>query len=342
MRKLLLACGLAICLIATAWSVHGLAFPPGPPVAAMVPGVQRIVAKPGETRITATFQIENSGGSDLVLRKATKSCDCADLDVTSTRIPPGRSARVSFAAPPPITGQSRITVTFDTNAGPRPIVAELLLIGATGPPFVEKSTPALQFGAIRSLPDVRPFFVETEEVRDSDPWIDGATCSIPGIQVRGGMIHERSSGNDVVFRRYEFNAELTKRPEAGDILGSVILHSGSAQSEEVLRLPVFGTVRRAVYAIPSVLMANLDSGESPPKLSVEISPDDPSYQLVVETDSDHPDLEIRAVPAASTPRMFEIIPRDVTKPLASKVEFRTNHPDHPIVTIPVTLRMVSK
>jgi hypothetical protein len=322
----------------------GLAYafmaPQGPPRAVVDAASRRIVAAPGEKELVATYRVTNRGGRDLVFGEVKTSCGCSVASIEPNRLKPGESGVVTVKGSPLNAGENAVEIRISTNAEPDPeLVLQLTMIGSAKVPYVAFHSGSVRYGVVRSADLREPIRVETRENQSARPWIKSVTCNLPGVEVKGGMQEELPLGQDVVFRRYEYQAELKRVPEPGEIRGEITFLAQEREATPVLTLPVGGTVRAAVFAAPSALYASFNPKAESPKLQLSIVADDEAFPLNCQPEVDGiKELRVRQISSQAGRVTFEVSPGEgFAGGLSTKLKFKTNHPNSPTIVVPTML-----
>jgi hypothetical protein len=330
----LLAAGLGLMVagIVTSFGARG-----GPPVAVATPSHRRVVAKRGEKAVVVSYQVQNRGRSDLILGEPSTTCNCTGVSIAPKRLKPGQSAQVSATGRPPGSGGTEVLIRIPTNAAEPELTLRLTLVGPSSPPYLAYESTAVRFGVIRTSTAEDRFFVETRERQDQPPWLSIPESTVPDLTVQGGLTVERDMGGGVLFRRYDYTARLTRRPEPGELTGEILIMARDSGDEPIHRIPVHGIARAPVYAVPPSLFASLAPGEAPPPIEVAIVADDPDLRLDAgpdERETDH--WIIRETDRQDGRVHFEVTIRGpLSDSLSTMLVFKTDHPDAPSVAVPL-------
>lgn len=311
------------------------------PVAVVTPVSQRIVATPGAGPVRATFRVLNRGSRDLVLGEVETSCGCSEADVQPRVIAPGGYGTISVAGDPPSAGEVAVQIRVGTNdASQSELVLQLTMVGSRPVPFVAFDTGPIRFGVVRAVPVSEAMDLETRQRAGQPPWLVRPSSSLPGLVIGGGPVEETPLGGGVVRRRYHYQAELVERPNPGDFVGEVAFADERGEPGPAYRLRVQGHVNAPAFASPAALFASFTRGDEPPSLVVGIVSDDPSFDLRADYDpTTTPEIQVRRTTLAQGRVTFEVKPRaGCEESLVRTLCFTTNHPDTPVVRIPLSFR----
>lgn len=341
------ACGLAVGASVAALLQAASPAPAGP-LAEVDPAAQRLVADNAtDGKVRAEYRVTNRGGGDLVLGEATTSCGCSVASIAPRVVGPGRTALIRVEGSPPGAGEKDVFIRVACNAGPqRELTLKLTMVGVSRPPYVASNSTAAGFGEVRPLDagSKQPVFVETREVKGREPWLHAVESTLGGLSVRGGKVRELDFGGDVVYRRYEYSAELAQVPGPGRFAGELLFKAREPGAAPILRIPVHGLVRPPVYAAPSGLFASFDPGATPPRLKVRLAANEPGFNLSAEpTPESSAFLDVRkAADPGETGLVFDVGLRDrAGGTVATTLVFRTNHSGSPEVRVPIMFRRSS-
>jgi hypothetical protein len=79
-------------------------------------------------KVTGTFEISNTGKSDLIIRKITSDCDCVQSKISETSIKPGAKATLELQLTASEQGDKTYSTTLTTNS-PQNKQINLFMIG---------------------------------------------------------------------------------------------------------------------------------------------------------------------------------------------------------------------
>ena len=129
----------------------------------------------------------------------------------------------------------------------------------------------------------------------------------------------------------------------GNLAGEILIRAAGSDSAIVHRIPVHGTVRPAVFAVPPALYASRDPKAESPRLSVTISADDPEFALVAEPAPETGEgVEGHRRAQQRNRSLFDVAPCCAGgESIQTVLVFRTNRPEVPEVRIPVSLQPIS-
>jgi len=314
----------------------------GPPVAEFMPESRRVVAGSEAPRVFASFDVANTGGRTLILKGATTSCGCSIASIRPDRLASGQKGFINVEGRPPSVGEQVVEIKVLTN-DPRhkEVTLRLTMVGSGKVPYINGSSGVIRFGSIRVGVAPEEVWVEAIEPPNSKPWIARVSCPLAGLVIRGGITEELPYTGAAVVRRYRYTAKFEATPGPGDINAEVVFYGAGSDPAPLLKIPVSGVVRPAVYATPKVLFANLDPLQQPPTLCLSLAPNDTDFHLEALPEADAPEgLIIRQRPRDKGPILFEITPEATMKrSLSATLVFKTNHPATPRVRVPITLRL---
>ena len=311
-----------------------------PPIAAVTPATQRIVAAPHSNRITAQFRIRNAGGRELVLGEASTTCGCTVASIQPKVLKAGEQGLVTVQGTSPNVGENTVSISVATNAeSGKPVEFRLTMVGSSEVPFVSRSSGPVRLGFIRRGQEPEKVWIEAVEKPGETPWIRTASGTFPGLDVEGGVVKEGPYPGGAILRTYEYRARLSRLPEPGEVRGEVAFRG--AGTDPILTLPVSGTVRPPAYASPAALFANCLPEDGPPKFSLMLFGDDPKIPFEAEVEDGLPEgIEARRTSMGDGRVAFEIACREVPKAtIATTLHFKTNDPTAARVSVPLTLRV---
>jgi len=134
----------------------------GPPIVVVDQPSQRIVAR-DQCQVTATYQIMNKGGRDLILGDATTTCGCSIASIPITTIKSGETGSIEVKGQPPDAGERVVGIEIETNAEVPKIKLSLTMESRRTPPFVITSSGAVRLGVIRPNSPPETIVVSTQE-----------------------------------------------------------------------------------------------------------------------------------------------------------------------------------
>lgn len=162
-----------------------------PPIAAVTPATQRIVAAPHSNRITAQFRIRNAGGRELVLGEASTTCGCTVASIQPKVLKAGEQGLVTVQGTSPNVGENTVSISVATNAeSGKPVEFRLTMVGSSEVPFVSRSSGPVRLGFIRRGQEPEKVWIEAVEKPGETPWIRTASGTFPGLDVEGGVVKE--------------------------------------------------------------------------------------------------------------------------------------------------------
>ena len=260
--------------------------------------------------------------------------------ITPRILPPGREAKILVEATPVSAGEKTVSIDIKTNSEPNGnLTLWLTMVGNAPPPFVVSDNGPINFGPVR--PHSEPLYVrvDTREKLGQSPWLATATCSLPFVAIKGGIVRETALGSALI-RRYEFEASIEEIPGPGDFSGEILFSNKLANTPHPPSLVLHGTVRPPVFTSPRLLYVDQQSGSEPIKLSVTLTADDPEFSLTAHSSPCHHSLVVRRVWQTRNQSKFEIAIQDPLQvPLdTTELVFQTNHPKLPVVRVPIILK----
>ena len=310
-----------------------LSVPSGPPSLVVVqPNRNLGVVELGKR--VETFEISNSGGSDLTIKSLRKSCGCVQVELSRTTIPPGQSSRLQLTISPRQPEQRAASITIESNDPVSPdsrVVVEWVARGA-----VHADREKLEFGIVRpGVPSRLTLHVEKDANKVS------TLCKTIVKSTPTGVLQAHLKSETVT---------PNKRTEAWDITlqadetltessGRLYLSFAGEDHGDIL-IPVSWQLRKAVQATPGSLFLGVGTpGETITK-SVELT-SDPGIPLKVMK-ADHQDGKIdfqaRLVELNAETTRVEI---DATLPSTvgsylGKLKVQCEVPVGAVVEIPIT------
>lgn len=319
--------------------------PKGPPAYLLKPSTQRIVAEPGVRSVHATYQVTNSGGSDLILGDVRTTCGCSVASIEPKVLRPGQIATVSVDGHPPDGGQTTVQILVQTNARPHgELILYLTMIGTKRVPYVAVDSGAVHFGEIGTKNAQENVFIETVEKSSDAPWITRASSSTAAVAVRGGLEREQLAGDGTVHRRYAYVARLTELPAVGALHGELLFFTGEPRAAPIRSIPFRGSVRPPVFSIPSSLYVTWDRAERSPSLTLVLAASDRDFPLKAEPASNNPDsVAVQSIERVPGRNVFVVsLRKPIDGSLNTKLNFTTNHPDHKQVQVPLMVSLSSR
>lgn len=303
---------------------------------------QEVVARQGESEVKVEYTIRNNGGSDLILGTPTTTCGCSVASIEPKVVPPGGSATVKVVGTPPPVGRKAVTILIPTNLVAAPEISlGLEMVGAARPPYAAFYPPTIALGQIRTAGTATRFKLTTREKADAERWVVRATASDPTLRLESvtkDLQRDTDFGDGVASRDYLFNVIIRNVPPTGAYRTEISFWSNASDREPVLKIPVHGHVKAAVYASPSGLFAAIPDGGPSPTIRCMIRADDPGLVLQVEPPTEA-NLIIEREEARGAIVVFRITPRPSADGAWPKhLTFRTNHPEVPTLSVPLTLK----
>ncbi len=338
-RVLLALFGIALLLCTAVAAI--MARVPAAPVIVLESSHRKITAKPGET-VRSTFQVTNRGNRPLHVGKIIASCGCIEAKIIPQVIEPGRSGSLTAVAITPPVDSKAIVLRIETNDPQRPESQLTILLGSTRTPPVAIFKPeAIALGFLDER-QTTSFTIETLEKPGTTQWLHTVTTSDRYISARLDVstIHERDIDNvDVLRRVYRCRVSVDHIPPIGHYAGDLLFHTRAASNDPILRIPLNGAVRPAVYATPSTIYANI-IGDQPIVFSVLISSSDRLHKLSTAVVSAPNNIIVWRDGELDGQCMFKgvINKRQIQDgPSPQCVSFSTNHPECPRLEVPVLL-----
>ncbi len=303
----------------------------------LTPREQRIVADSQTKQVIATYRLLNAGVGNLVLGEVTTTCGCSVGSIDRRIVEPRQTATIVVEGDPPDAGSRDVWIDVKTNEKAGKQTLKLTMVGSTPLPYVGHYSGTIQFGAVEGDSATTSFFIDTHERGDSSPWAIKAQPSCAYMVVREGGVEEVERTEAYVVPRRHFTALHTRLQSLMKIDCTVDLLDGSSLQAPVLHIPVRGTVRPDVYAIPTALHANVDSSTATISLDISIQWK-PGLDLEI-TPQENPLVacELRATTPSRLDFRLTIHaenPRDASE---IKFLFLTNHPALPVVEVPITI-----
>ena len=314
-----------------------------PPAWFVSPTSQKIEVEPGDGKVIANYRVTNRGGRDLVLGEVSTTCGCTVASIERKILKQGESSLITVEGTPPGAGERIVEIGIATNARPEAnLHFRLTMIGKKPLPYVANSSGDLQFGFVREGMEPEVVWIETREIRQQKPWFCATSCSIPGLDVKGGFEVERPFAGEVVFRRYSYRIELKESRSPGEFSGELYLKGRDPNAGPNHRVHIHGIVRPPVYSAPSSLYVNHKAGAPSWKMTIRFCTADPKFRLIVAPPADIPKpVSVHRIPNATGEVLFEIVlDGELSQSIRSTLAFETNHPDSKIVQVPLTLNLV--
>lgn len=229
----------------------------------------------GETRedAQARFEVVNTGGTRVVIRSVSSSCNCAEPVVEPTTIPPGGVATVEVKATPPPRGNRSVTFTVITDSLITPVVElSLKMIGTRRAPYLAGVDGELGYPEDDPTGVVRELTVYMVELPESDR-MPAPRSDLPFLKVEPlGRSESPIIGTGDVNRLYKFRVIMASRPPLGTFTGEVAVVD-PWDDEHSERALVHGRVVPALRMAPS---------------RVSVAADDPSATADIKLISQQP------------------------------------------------------
>ncbi len=250
-----------------------LANPSGPPSLVVVQPTRNLGLIDLGQRVES-FEIANSGGSDLTIKSLRKSCGCVEVTLSRTTIPAGQSASLQVTISPRQPEQRATTITIESNdplsSGSR-VVVEWTARGA-----INTDREKLDFGVVRpGVPATHTLHVEKDATKVS------ALCKTVVKSTPAGVLKAQLKGESATtgMRTETWDITFQADETLTDTSGRLFLSFEGEDHGDIL-IPVSWQVRKVVQATPGSLFLGVGTPGEKLSKSIELTAD-PGVRLKV-------------------------------------------------------------
>lgn len=222
-----------------------------------------------------TFELSNSGGSDLTIKSITKSCSCLNAELSRDRIPPGQAATLELTIHPRQPEQRGASLQIATDDPLSPNFRVSVDWVARGP--IQVDPEKFDFGVVRpGVPATISFVVVKDTSKVS---ADSQTHVQP--TPRGAMTARLKAETSTTEQRSEtWELTLEANDSGTDSTGSVQLTFDGADVGNI-HIPVLWQLRNAVQATPKNLFLGVGGPGEVLTKSIEVT-SDPGVALTID------------------------------------------------------------
>ena len=247
--------------------------PSGPPALVVVQPNRNLGVVELGKRIE-TFEISNSGGSDLTIKSLRKSCGCVQVELSRTTIPPGQSSRLQLTISPRQPEQRAASITIESNdpiESSSRVVVEWTARGA-----IHADREKLDFGVVRpGVPTTLTLNIEKDAKKVSalcQTIVKPTPKGVFKAQLKGetSTPDKRVETRDITFQSDETLTESS---------GRLFLSFAGEDHGDIL-IPVSWQLRKAVQATPGSLFLGVGTPGDKLSKSIELTAD-PGVRLKV-------------------------------------------------------------
>jgi hypothetical protein len=255
-------------IVAVTWSTYTQFRPVGAggPEGIVTPAGLELTVESDARHFEAQFSVENLGRRTLRIEEVDTGCGCAVASIERETVAPGGRSMIRLNVTAPPSGRRVLPVVVRTNVDELEFRLDVTTKAAT--PSLAWADPVVQFGEISDPVCSERFVVKTTERGEAPPWITGITSSLEGVRIRGGLASEKSLGDGVMYRTYEYELLLDSIPEPGPFHGELSVLAGNESRIQVCSIPVRGSVRPIVWS-------------RPPAIFTRMRPDDPPREILL-------------------------------------------------------------
>ena len=221
----------------------------------------------------ARFRVKNIGGRPVAVVATESSCGCAAPSVEPRTIAPGAIGTVDVAAAALAIGERTATITLRTDSNVTPaVVLRLQIVGSREPPFVSAARGDVTFDDETALGEAREFFVQTAELKGSEPSPPMVSGGFAGLTISPGRLHSEkpSASPDAVARAYLYEARLDK-PYPNRRLTGEIKISDPWDSTNVFTILARAEVPPVLRVVPSTVTIHRITGVDRPSATVLVT-----------------------------------------------------------------------
>ena len=265
-KFLLFTCGIGmagISVIGAVWLLRATLQPRGPKlfVASLN---QEIPASEHAKTAKVLFPLKNVGDKVLEIRIVDTSCGCVVAELPKGSLLPGESVNLEASVDVPRTGKKVWAIDLQTNESKES--RKRLLISGQGiaePPYFLSSPGRIIVRSVAGSAPGQPSIVDFSTVESSEgsPWIVGARCEVPGLDIEIQPLKFFLEGDRRLVTR-EYRMTLRHRPDSSpqrktgalELLGRSL---GDQQSEVVYASTVWSVINEAVTAVPDPLVLHV-------------------------------------------------------------------------------------
>jgi hypothetical protein len=291
--------------------------------------IQDFGTVPKGEKITAVFEVKNSGTAPLEITQVRPTCGCTVADYDRT-IQPG--------------GTGKIEARVDTTAFSGPISKAVLVYSS------DPTTPQVNLvikADVRSYIEVRPRPILRFNALQGEPATDkvtlvsadGSAFKVTGVDTGGGpyqVSYHELTGDDRLPNekgsQWEVEVTIPANAKEGMINQKIELKTTSPKAAAV-PLTLTGIVRPIIQVIPAEVNFGTVPGDAPVGRNLLVLSNRQGAQLEIKSaEVDSPDFKTELVPLEAGQR-FQIA---VSIPAGlSKGEHKTNDPTRGSIEVPV-------
>jgi len=292
----------------------------------------------GNSEETVRFRIRNVGQKPFSILNVSASCGCTKTELDSNRIDPGKEAILTARIKSLKVGSNSILIEIATDLPDLPkLTISINVVGVGKVPFVASIPESVRFSNISEPMTKVPFFVETRESAKSRPSLLEPQTNRNDLTITGGFVSERSLGEDVLIRRYEFDVIFRKTEGSKDFRDEIILGFANNEENKQTRVPISGSISPAVKAIPGAIFGSFSKFVDIPVYIITFRAGNKSQMLDITPVNNNTAFTIKKL--ADESRFQVQIAKPFNKVLDTDIIFRTNTPNAPEIRIPVRIKL---
>ena len=286
--------------------------------------------------VEVRFTIHNQGDSDLELVEVVAACGCTVVDFDEV-IEPGSSGSVWVTLKPlGYSGALARSVRVYTNDAGNPYMD--LVIKAMIAPSVYMVPGYARLVAIAGQ-EVEPV-QQVIWAGDLDPFeVLSATTELDFVEIEVRPAEESERSPQGIGDQWLVGVRLSGTPPDSDFSDTIVIRTNHPTRPE-LRLPLFGQVRAPVHSVPATLQLGSHAVGSAIEAAVRLEATDREEQVVFG------EARVEAGAAGTVETSYEEISdrlylvvffRDwPVGEVDTQIHVSTDHPEMPILSIPVT------
>lgn len=312
------------------------------PRAAVEPSEISIETNPTEAPEKLDFRIRNIGTKAFNVTHVTASCGCTSANVQPRSILPGMEAKLTATVSSINSGATRIAVEVITDIPDQPTLTVFIQNKGTGKvPYFASKPSLITFGTNTKKGDTKAFEVITRELATDNPWVNNAHLEFDGIEIRGGFVNDLPVGNNIVERRYEYQALVTQDLKIGEFRSHVVIAGDSNKARQEIRIPLQGSVSSPVQVSPGSLFGNFSKFEEIPVYTITFQNTQKSKEFKIEAlASASSRFDIQKTLETNEIATFKIrVINKFVSEIVDELVFRTNMTEMPEIRLPVRLKL---
>jgi Protein of unknown function (DUF1573) len=199
---------------------------------------------------SVAFEVENVGENPVRVLSVETSCGCARPTIKPTTVAPHGSASVVVRTTAFPVGENDITIKLRTNSPLTPdLTLRLKTLGWRDPPFLARAAGDLIYPGDASRTGARELYVDTIELRESDPNPPVVNSDLPFLSVAAPIFEEKPyPEGPAIPRRYRYRITLSSPPS--QFSGEVVV-ADPWDPEHTERVRVQGESISYLRAVPS-------------------------------------------------------------------------------------------